>query len=286
MTEPLPLSPGLYLVATPIGSARDITLRALDILAGADILLAEDTRNTRRLMDIHGVRLSGRPLWPYHDHNGAAQRSKVLAALRDGRSVALVSDAGTPLIADPGFDLARAAIAEDLPVTAAPGASALLTALSVSALPTDRFLFAGFLPPKSAARRKALTGLATVPTTLVFYESPKRLAATLADMAATLGPDREAAISRELTKKFEETRRGPLGLLAEAYAAGPPPKGEIVISIGPPPDREADPEDIDAALRTALASASVKDAATSVAQSLGIPRKQAYARALALSRDQ
>jgi 16S rRNA (cytidine1402-2'-O)-methyltransferase len=277
------LEPGLYLVATPIGSARDITLRALDVLAAADVLLAEDTRNSRRLMEIHGIRLGERPLWPYHDHNGEKQRPRVLATLDDGKSVALVSDAGTPLIADPGFTLARAAIAEGHKVFAVPGASAVLSALSVSGLPTDRFLFAGFPPSKGTARKAFLTELANVPATLVFYESPRRLADSLRDMSETLGADRDVAVSRELTKKFEETRRGTLGELAGAYEIEPAPKGEIVITIGPPKRREADPDDVDALLREALATESVKDAATIVAQTLGIPRKQAYARALQLT---
>lgn len=274
------LAPGLYLVATPIGNARDITLRALDILAGADILAAEDTRNTRRLLDIHGIRRSGGIL-PYHDHNGPAQRPRLLAALAAGRSVALVSDAGTPLIADPGWRLAAEAVAAGHAVTAAPGASALLAALSVAGLPTDRFLFAGFLPPKSAARRRALDDLAPVPATLVFYESPHRLADSLADMADRLG-DRPAAVCRELTKRFEETRRGGLAALAADYARAPEPKGEIVVLTGPPPRRPASPAELDAALERALAEGSVRDAADAVAEALGLPRRAVYARALQL----
>jgi 16S rRNA (cytidine1402-2'-O)-methyltransferase len=280
-----PLDPGLYLVATPIGNARDITLRALDVLAAADVLAAEDTRNTRRLLDIHGVRRDGRRLVPYHDHNGAAQRPRLLAALAEGRSVALVSDAGTPLVADPGYRLAAEAIAAGHPVTAVPGASALLAALAVAGLPTDRFLFAGFLPPRSAARRRALGELAAVPATLVFYESPRRLAESLADMAAVLGEARPAAVARELTKRFEETRRAPLGSLAAAYAAEPEPRGEVVVLVGGPGEAEAaSPEALDAALEAALARASVKDAAAEVAAALGLPRREVYARALALAR--
>ncbi len=275
--------PGLHLVATPIGAARDVTLRTLDILAGADILAAEDTRRTRKLLDIHGVRRDPRTILPYHDHNGAAMRPRLLAALAEGKSVALVSDAGTPLVADPGWRLAREAIDAGLPVMAAPGASALLAALSVAGLPTDRFLFAGFPPPRAAARSRAMAELAAVPATLVFYESPRRLAASLADMAATLGAERPAAVCRELTKRFEEVRRGALGDLSEAYAAEPEPKGEIVVVVGPPAAIQATGDDLDAALAEALAAGSVKDAAAAVASRLGLPRRDVYARALALA---
>ena len=278
------LAPGLYLVSTPIGAARDITLRALDILASADILAAEDTRTARKLMDIHGVKRDRRAILPYHDHNGAAQRPRLLAALAEGKSVALVSDAGTPLIADPGFKIAAEAIAAGHAVVAAPGASALLAALSVAGLPTDRFLFGGFLPPKDMARRKALAALAAVPATLVFYESARRLAATLAAMADALGAERPAAVCRELTKRFEETRRGTLGALAAEYGAEDAPKGEIVVVVGPPLETEVAEGDLDAALAAALDGASVKDAATEVAARLGLPRRQVYARALELAR--
>ena len=281
---PARLPPGLYLVSTPIGTARDITLRALDILTSADILAAEDTRTARKLMDIHGVRRDGPAILPYHDHNGAARRPRLLAALAEGKSVALVSDAGTPLIADPGFKIAAEAIAAGHHVVAAPGASALLAALSVAGLPTDRFLFGGFLPPKEMARRKALSALAAVPATLVFYESPRRLAATLAAMSDALGPERPAAVCRELTKRFEETRRGRLGELAADYAVEDAPKGEIVVVVGPPPETEVAEADLDAALETALDGGSVKDAAAEVAARLGLPRRQVYARALELAK--
>ncbi|HET9067523.1 MAG TPA: 16S rRNA (cytidine(1402)-2'-O)-methyltransferase [Amaricoccus sp.] len=276
------LAPGLYLVATPIGNARDIGLRALDVLRAADVLAAEDTRHTRKLLEIHGIR-RGR-LLPYHDHNGAAQRPRLLAALAEGRSVALVSDAGTPLVADPGWRLATEAIAAGHRVTAVPGASALLAALAVAGLPTDRFLFAGFLPPRQAARRRALGEIAAVPATLVFYESPRRLAASLADMAEVLGPDRPAAVCRELTKRFEETRRGPLGALAAAHAAAPAAKGEIVVLTGAPVAAPVAGEALDAALAAALAGQSVRDAAAAVAVALGLPRREVYARALELLR--
>jgi 16S rRNA (cytidine1402-2'-O)-methyltransferase len=277
------LAPGLYLVATPIGNARDITLRALDVLAGADLIAAEDTRETRRLLAIHGLRRPPRSLVPYHDHNGATRRPRLLAALAAGRSVALVSDAGTPLVSDPGYRLAVAAIAAGHAVTAAPGPSALLAALAVAGLPTDRFLFAGFPPPRDAARRRALAELAGVPATLVFYESPRRLAPCLAAMAESFG-DRPAAVCRELTKRFEEVRRGSLAELAAHYAAAPDPKGEIALVVGPPPDAPPATGALDAALARALGRLSVKDAAAEVATALGLPRRQVYARALELAR--
>ncbi len=279
--ERAPLPAGLYLVATPIGSADDVTLRALDILSRADAIAAEDTRRARHLMDIHGLALGGRPLIPYHDHNGGAQRPGLLARIAAGEAVALVSDAGTPLVADPGWRLAREAIDAGLPVTAAPGASAVLAALSLAGLPTDRFLFAGFAPTKTGERARFLAEFAAVPATLVFYESPRRLAEALAAMAQIYGP-RPAAVCRELTKKFEEVRRAPLDALAADYAAGPEPKGEIVVVIGPPAEAPAAEADIDAALRAAMARASVKDAAREVAEALGAPRKAVYQRALAL----
>jgi 16S rRNA (cytidine1402-2'-O)-methyltransferase len=278
-----PLAPGLYLVATPIGNAADITLRALDVLARADALAAEDTRTTRRLMDLHGIALGDRPLVSYHDRNGAQRRPQIAAWLAEGRSVAYCSDAGTPLVADPGYRLAQLAIEEGHPLTAVPGASAALTALTLSGLPSDRFLFAGFLPPKSAARRKALAALAGVPATLILYESPRRAAATLADMAAVLGP-RPAALARELTKRFEEVRRGDLATLAEALAGAPEPKGELVLLAGPPQDAaDGRAEGLDAALIEALAGRSLRDAVQEVSERLGLPRKRVYARALELS---
>lgn len=279
--RPPALAAGLYFIATPIGAARDITLRALDILATAEVLAAEDTRTLRHLMEIHGIPLAGRPLVAYHDHNGETARPRLIAALRDGRSVAYASEAGTPLVADPGFQLARATIAAGLPLIAAPGPSALLCALGVAGLPTDRFLFAGFLPNTATARRRALTELRDTPATLVFYESPRRLARSLADMVATLGPDREAAVCRELTKRFEETTRAPLARLAEGFAAQEV-KGEIVIVVdrAGPPTVGADA--VDAALLTALKGMSVKDAAGEVARTLGLPRRDIYQRALDL----
>lgn len=272
---------GLHLIATPIGAARDITLRALDILAGADVLAAEDTRTLRHLMEIHGIPLQGRPLLAYHDHNGEAARPRLLAELRAGKSVAYASEAGTPLIADPGFQLARAAIAEALPVLAAPGASAVLCALTVSGLPSDRFLFAGFLPNRSAARQRDLDLLKTTQATLIFYESPKRLAACLRDMVTVLGADRHTAVCRELTKKFEEVTRGPLGDLADLYAHRAV-KGEIVVLVDRAPAENVGEDQIKAALVQALETLSVKDAVAEVAERLGLARRDVYQRALKL----
>jgi 16S rRNA (cytidine1402-2'-O)-methyltransferase len=275
-------SPGLYLTAVPIGNAQDITLRALDILRRADTVACEDTRHTRKLLDMHGISAS---LVAYHEHNAAAMRPILLDRIRGGEAVALVSDAGLPLVSDPGFKLARAARDAGLMVTCLPGASAPLTGLLLSGLPTDRFLFAGFPPPRTAARRSFLAEMSAIPATLVFFESPRRLPDSLADMADILGP-REAAVTRELTKLFEEVRRARLPALAAAYRLSGPPKGEIVVVVGPPDD---DPsvaeEDVDGQLRTALAGGSLRDAVNAVAIATGMPRKAVYARALALSGD-
>ncbi|QPH52651.1 16S rRNA (cytidine(1402)-2'-O)-methyltransferase [Pontivivens ytuae] len=280
---PDPIEPALHLVSTPIGAARDVTLKALDVLAGADVLAAEDTRTLRRLMEIHGIALNGRPLLPYHDHNGPAQRPKLLAALAEGKSVAYASDAGTPLVADPGLQLARAVIEAGYEVRTAPGASALLAALAVAGLPTDRFLFAGFPPPKAGARRRFLEEIAAVPATLVFYESPRRLAAALADMAEILGGTRDAAICRELTKRFEEVRRGTLTDLARTTED--PPRGEIVLVIGPPEAKAADDKTVEDLLRSALETMRTRDAADAVARQTGRPRKEIYKMALGLRDD-
>ncbi len=276
------LAAGLWLAATPIGAAGDVTLRTLDALARADAIAAEDTRTALKLMTLHGVARGGRPMIAYHDHNGEAARPGILARIAAGESVVYVSEAGTPLIADPGFKLAAEAAARGLPVFSLPGASALLAALAVAGLPTDRFMFAGFPPPKQAARRAALAELAAVPATLVFYESPRRLAASLADMAAVLGGARGAAVCRELTKKFEETRRGTLESLAADYA-GTEPRGEIVVVVGPPGPAEASEAKLDDALRAALREMGVRDAAASVSAALGLPRRRVYARALELA---
>ncbi|MFN3259649.1 MAG: 16S rRNA (cytidine(1402)-2'-O)-methyltransferase [Pikeienuella sp.] len=276
------LAAGLWLAATPIGAAGDVTLRTLDALARADAIAAEDTRTALKLMTLHGVARGGRPMIAYHDHNGEAARPGILARIAAGESVVYVSEAGTPLIADPGFKLAAEAAARGLPVFALPGASALLAALAVAGLPTDRFLFAGFPPPKQAARRAMLAELATVPATLVFYESPRRLAASLADMVSVLGGARGAAVCRELTKKFEETRRGTLADLAAEYA-GTEPRGEIVVVVGPPGPAETSEAALDDALRAALREMGVRDAAASVSAALGLPRRRVYARALELA---
>lgn len=276
------MTAGLYFVATPIGAARDITLRALDILRDADVLAAEDTRNTRRLMDIHGVALNGRSLVSYHDHNGPARRPALMAALAAGKSVAYVSDAGTPLIADPGYGLAQAAIAAGHPVFAAPGASAILAALSVAGLPTDRFFFAGFAPNKTKARTAYFESLIPVPGTLIFYESPKRLGKSLTDMVTVYGADRPAVVCRELTKKFEETRRDTLGGLVEFYGSHTP-KGEIVILLGPAPVRPVSQHELETALKAARENGdSLKDAVAKVTKSSGLARKMVYQTALEL----
>ncbi|MFN3461372.1 MAG: 16S rRNA (cytidine(1402)-2'-O)-methyltransferase [Oceanibaculum sp.] len=281
ITSAKSLTPALYIVATPIGNLGDLTMRARDILAAADLVACEDTRVTGKLLSAFGLK---RPLLAYNDHNAEKVRPTLLEAVRQGKAVALVSDAGTPLISDPGYKLVRDAAEAGLAVTAAPGPSALLAALVLAGLPTDRFLFAGFLPPKSGARRTALGELASVPATLVFYESGPRLAASLADMAAVLG-DRPAAVARELTKLFEEVRRDPLSALAAHYAEAGPPKGEIVIVVGAPAAQAASADTLDAALRRALASNSTRDAAALVAGETGLPRKQVYARALELARE-
>lgn len=274
-----PLEPGLYIVATPIGNLRDITLRALDVLAGADVIAAEDTRVTRKLLSAHG--LSGR-LVAYHEHNAASQEGALMETLNQGGTVALVSDAGTPLVSDPGARLVAAAIAAGVRVFPIPGASASLAALCAAGLPSERFLFVGFLPPKSGARRAALDDITDTHATLIFYETGPRLADCLADLAAVLG-DRDAAVARELTKLFEEFRRGSLGALAAHYANAEAPKGEIVVLVGPPaPQEDASDAALDALLARLLESLSVKEAAALAAEALNAPRKRAYARALAL----
>ena len=274
------LAPGLYLVATPIGNLRDITLRALDVLAAADRVVCEDSRVTRKLLNAYDL---SRPLVSYHEHNAEKVRPRLIQSLHNGESVALVSDAGTPLVSDPGFKLVRAAQEAGLPVTGLPGPSAALAALTLSGLPSDRFLFAGFLPVKAGARLKVLAALAGVPATLVFFESPRRLAASLAAMAEALG-DREAAIARELTKRFEEVRRGRLGALAAEIAASGPPKGEVTLVVaGFEADAEAGAETLDARLTEALTGASLRDAVDQVAAATGLPRRRVYRRALELA---
>lgn len=274
-----PLESGLYIVATPIGNLRDISLRALDTLQAVDEVLAEDTRVARRLLDAHGIRAK---LSPYHDHNGAKRRPEILEKLAGGATIALISDAGTPLVSDPGWKLSRTALDAGHRVFPVPGASALLAGLVASGLPSDRFMFCGFLPSKTNARQKAAAELVGVPSTLVFYESGPRLADSLRDLATVLGEKREAAVSRELTKLFEETRRGTLGELAAHYSETGPPKGEIVLLVGPPLDEAISEEALDDAIRTALQSLSVKQAAAEIAARLDLPKRDVYQRALAL----
>ena len=272
---------GLYLVATPIGNLADISLRALEVLAGCDVIACEDTRVTRKLTERYGI---ATPLTPYHEHNAAEARPKLLARLARGEAVALVSDAGTPLISDPGYKLVRAAQEAGHAVTAIPGASSVLAALGVAGLPTDRFFFEGFLPAKQAARRKRIAALANIPATLVLFESGPRLAEALADLADGLGA-RAAAICRELTKLHEEVRRGELGGLARDYAQGAETRGEIVIVVEPPQEAALPAADVDELLRQALARTSLKDAVGEVALASGRPRREVYQRALALSKD-
>ena len=277
------LAGGLHLVATPIGNLRDVTLRALEVLASADAIACEDTRVTRKLLDHYGIVT---PLTSYHEHNAAAARPKLLARLAAGEAITLVSDAGTPLISDPGYKLVRGAREAGHMVTALPGASAALAALTISGLPTDRFFFEGFLPAKEGQRRARITALARIPATLVLFETGPRLARALPDLAAGLGA-REAAICRELTKLHEEVRRGNLATLARDYTSEAPPRGEIVIVIAPPvaEDSELDADALDELLRCALGRASVKDAVGEVAAATGRPRREVYQRALALGNE-
>jgi len=274
--HPAALSPGLYLAATPIGNARDVSLRLLEALMGADRVYCEDSRVTHKLLALYGL---NRSLSAYHDHNGAQVRPRILSELADGQSVLLVSDAGTPLVSDPGYKLVEAAIEAGHAVTALPGPSAVLHGLAIAGLPTDQFFFAGFLPNKNKARRDRLSTLSTVPGTLVFFEAAPRLAACLTAMADTLG-DRPGCVARELSKKFEEARRGPLTALAAHYAEAGPPKGEIVVLVGPQTDTA--PVNVDQLLREALADQSVRDAAAEIAQITGLPKRDLYNRALAL----
>jgi 16S rRNA (cytidine1402-2'-O)-methyltransferase len=274
------LAPGLHVVATPIGNAADITLRALAVLKAADAILCEDTRVTAKLLAIHGV---VRPLIAYHDHNADRVRPGILRRLAEGQALALVSDAGTPLVSDPGYKLLREAIARGVAVHALPGPSSVLAALVLAGLPTDRFYFGGFLPEKHAARRKAIAALGAIDATLVLLEATRRLPEAVADLAAELGP-RQAAVAREITKLFEETRRGTLAELALHYAETGAPKGEAVIVVGPPenPAQKASEADIDAALRDRMTTGSLSDAVDAVAETTGARRRDVYARALAL----
>jgi 16S rRNA (cytidine1402-2'-O)-methyltransferase len=272
-----PLPPGLYIVATPIGNLSDLSPRAAAVLAAAGVIAVEDSRVTAKLLHHIGVK---RPMVPYHDHNGDRVRPELLARMR-GEAVALVSDAGTPLISDPGYKLVRAAREAGIAVTTIPGPSAVISALTLAGLPTDRFLFLGFLPAKAGARTAALAEVAALRATLVLYESGPRLAATLSALRAGLG-EREAAVVREISKRFEETATGTLTELAGRYAEAAP-KGEIVIVVGPPGPAEAAGDDaIDAALGEAMTRLSASRAAAEVSLMLGVPRRQVYERALRL----
>ena len=270
------LAAGLYVTATPIGHARDITLRALDVLKACDLIAAEDTRVTAKLLAIHGI---ARPLTAYNDHNAERERPRLLERLHQGSRIVLVSDAGTPLVSDPGFKLVRAVIEEGLPVHVLPGASAVLAGLALSGLPSDRFLFAGFLSSKSGERRTALDDFKTERATLIFFESGPRLAACLKDMADILG-SRSAVVAREITKLHEEVRRGGLAELAEFYERQGPPKGEVTLLVSGAPRAEVDYAVVDDALDKALAFMPLKPASELIAGLLGISRHAVYARGL------
>lgn len=271
---------GLHLVATPIGNLGDITIRALDTLASASLILAEDTRVTKGLLTHFGITT---PLQAYHEHNAAREEAQLIGRLQSGETLALVSDAGTPLVSDPGQRLALSAIAAGITVTTAPGASSVLAALVLAGLPAERFAFEGFLPAKQGERRRRIRDIAALPTTLVLFEAPHRLVETLEDLSVLLGA-REAAVAREITKKFETVRRGTLTSLAETYAAESAPKGEIVIVIAPPaPDAPPEADAVDAALLKALEQHSQRDAVEIVAGELGLKRREVYARALRLA---
>ncbi len=274
-----PLEPALYLVATPIGNLADITIRALETLAAADVLACEDTRVSRVLLERYGIR---RRTTAYHEHNAAEAGPRLMAALEEGKSVALISDAGTPLVSDPGYRLVGEALERGLRVVPIPGPSSALAALTVSGLPSDAFLFAGFLPVKAGQKRTRLEQWQAVPATLIFFESPRRLAETLDAMAQVLGAERRAAVCRELTKTFEEARHGTLGELAAHYAAADTPKGEVVICVGPAADQEAAPADVDALLIGLAAEMPASKAAAEAARMTGQPKQELYRRLLAL----
>ncbi|AXX99122.1 16S rRNA (cytidine(1402)-2'-O)-methyltransferase [Profundibacter amoris] len=277
------LSAGLYFVATPIGTARDITLRGLDILASADVIAAEDTRTAKRLMEIHGIPLGDRPVIAYHDHSGDMVRARLMKYIAGGKSVAYASEAGTPLVADPGYALGRAAIDAGVPVIGAPGPSAVIAALTVAGLPTDRFFFAGFPPNAKGARRKFIEEYADVPGTLVFYESPKRIQGMLGDLVQKLGGERQAVVCRELTKRFEEVSRGTLAELADAFAERSV-KGEIVVLVDRARGVRVSDQLMEDALREALKTMRLKDAATTVSEALGLPRRKVYQAALGMEK--
>lgn len=266
-----PLAPGLYLVATPIGNLADITLRALSVLSRADVIYCEDTRHSAKLLQHYGIAAKTRP---FHEHNEEREIERAIRDLESGKRIAMISDAGTPLLSDPGFKLVRAAATAGIPVISIPGPSAPLTALTASGLPTDSFFFAGFLPPKQAARRARLAELSQIPGSLVIFEAPHRVAETLADMADVLG-ERPAAIARELTKLHEDIARGSLRTLAEA-TFGETLKGEIVLVVGPGQAEPVSDETISARLAEALEGMSLKDAAKALAEELGVPKARIY----------
>lgn len=278
------LAPALYFVATPIGSARDITLRALDILASADVLAAEDTRSLRKLMEIHGISLGERRIVAYHDHSPQAVRARLVEAVAVGQSVAYASEAGMPLVADPGFELGRAVADAGLTVTVAPGPSAPLAALAISGLPSDAFFFAGFLPNAKSARQAKLAELRQLPATLIFFESPRRVGAMLADAAQVLGSARQARVCREITKKFEEVQSGSLEELANRIG-DTALKGEVVVLIARGGSETVKETDVEEDVKTALKTMSVKDAADAVSQAHGLPRRKVYQMALKLGKD-
>ena len=274
------LDSGLHILATPIGTANDITIRALNILRDADILVAEDTRVLRKLMEIHGINLNGRKILSYHDHNGEVQRPKLIALIKEGKVLAYASDAGTPLIADPGFSLTKLAIQNNIRVHAAPGASALLTALCLAGLPTDNFFFGGFLGSKSSQRVKNLQKIQNLDATIVYYESPKRTLSTLKDISKIFGNDRLISVCREMTKKFEEVIRGTVDQVIDEIKSRHSFKGEVVIVLGPPTKKEISDEEIYSALQIALQEYRIKDAATQISEQFGVPKKRSYEMAL------
>ncbi len=276
MAEAAELPAGLYVTATPIGNAQDITLRALKLLSECDIIAAEDTRVTAKLLALHGI---SKPMTAYNDHNGERERPKLLRRVEGGARVALVSDAGTPLVSDPGYKLVRDAVAAGLKVEALPGPSSVLCALALAGLPSDRFMFAGFLPPRTGERQNVLGTLKTISATLVFFESAQRLDDSLADLAAVLGP-RPAAVARELTKLFEEVRRSDLATLAAQHEKNAAAKGEVTIVVGPPLETETDFAALDDALRQALAFMPVRAAVDMFAGLVEAPRRQIYEHAL------
>lgn len=278
MSESIFFEKGLYLVATPIGNLGDLSPRAVAVLKNADVVACEDTRITGKLLSLNAI---STPMVNYHEHNADKMRPVLTARLKKGETVALVSDAGTPLVSDPGHKLVADCIKEGIYVTAVPGASALLTALQLSGLPTRRFLFQGFLPPKSSARKTTLAELKNVPSTLIFYEAPQRMIETLTDMKEVLG-DRDCSVSRELTKKFEQTVRGKISDILDLYAQNGVPKGEFVIVVAPPLEEKAGEQDVETALKQALETMSVKDAAAFVAQALNANKKEVYTLALKL----